>query len=341
MPGNRARVIHLRLRSAYLDTLCEDDYMLILPKSEEELRAVRDRLGVKTFSECEITQLNSPLRALEEMDYEGDVSLMNDIGWAVEKALDEDQEGRLLAAVLDAFQKEGPQRIKERIEHRHCYTLLSQDICNEEGYGKYCFYQRPDLVNAELAPYVDFKKYGVAMLQQHPVHPTSRGWLIPEPGSMKIYMPLSCKTEDGTELDAEDMAGYEQEIAGRIAYDTHRYLPQNGLMETSRLPDNIKKQVKSVFPAVEVRGGELWGCLRIKKLGWIAQADLDTLAGEWQKELEYGWGKHFCQQDIRAGGGRLYVNFCEKNEDYRFFSEQEMKEMEQSHWLDAPSQTLA
>ncbi len=336
---SKSQVIRLQLRSAYLDTLCEDDYILILPKTDEELRAVRDQLGVKTFSECEITQMNSPLRVLEKMDYADDVSLMNDIGWAVEKALNEDKEGSNLLVVLEAFGKEGPQQLKERIEHRHCYMLLSQDN-SEEGYGKWCFSQRPALLSADLAPYIDFKKNGAAMLQQHPAYSTSEGWLIPEPGSFKIYMPLACKTEDGIELDAEDMAEYEQEIADRITFDIGTYLPANGFIERSRLPDTIKKQVDSVYPTVETHGGELWGCLRIYKRGWITQADLDALSGEWKNELEHGWGEHFRQEDIRVVGGRLYVDFCKENEDYRFFSEKEIREMDRSHWLDHSAQAL-
>lgn len=336
----KSQVIRLQLRSAYLDMLCEDDYVLTLPKTDEQLRTVRDRLGVKTFSECEITQLNSPLRVLEEMDFSGNVSLMNGITWAIERALEQDGEGSILLAVLEAFGKEGPRQLKERIEHRDCYTLLNRDICSEEGYGKYYFFQQPNIVNKELTPFIDFQKYGAAMLQKHPVYPTSAGWLVPEPGYCKIYMPLACKTEDGTGLHAGQMAAYYQEISDRLAYDTGKYLPASGLAEHSRLPDSIRRQVLSVFPAVEVHGGELWGCLHIKKQGWIPKTEMDVLANEWRNELEYGWGRHFRQQDIRTEDGTLYVDFCERNGDYRFFSEKEMREMEQSCWMDTPSQTL-
>lgn len=335
----KSQIIRLQLRSAYLDTLCEDDYVLALPRTEKQLRTVRDRLGIKTFSECEITQINSPLRVLEELDYEGDVSLMNKITWAIENALEQDGEGSVLLAVLEAFQKKGPQQLKEYIEHRDCYTLLNRDICNESGYGKYCFYHQLSIVNKELLPFIDFKKYGASMLQEHPVYPTAEGWLVPEPGECKIYIPMAGQTDNGDKLDARQMAAYYQEVSDRLDYDVEKYLPANGLLDGTRLPGEITRQIRSVFPTVEVRGGELWGCLRIRKQGWIPDAEMDALINEWGNMLETGWGKHFREQDIRIEGGSLNVNFCEKNEHYRFFSEKEMAEIEQqTKWLDAPSQ---
>lgn len=345
MRDRQAQVIRITLRSDFLNACCEDDYILTLPKTDEQLRAARDRLGVKTFGECEIIQTDSPLRMLTKLDYHGDVSLMNGIARAVAKAVEQEDSGSLLFAVLEAFESADACELKEHIEHLDCYELLPKELCKEESYGERFFFQSPSAkhVGDEMIPYIDFEKYGMAMMEKNGVHAGDTGWLSPKVGGFKIYMPLTGRMEGSyyqSRLNGDSLTMYDDKIAGRIASDITEHLPPNGLIADSKLPDTIKNKVLSVLPTVEVRNDALWGCLQIAKVGWITESELSALCDEWYNQLKFGWGDHFRTQGIRCGDGSLYINFWHESNDYRFFSEKEMTELErQTGWLDDSFQT--
>lgn len=117
LPDDQVQIMRVTLRSDFLNACCEDDYILTLPKTDEQLRAARDRLGVKTFGECEIIQADSPLRVLADLEYHGDVTLMNGIARAAAEAMEQDGGGPRLLATLDVYKDADARELKERIEN--------------------------------------------------------------------------------------------------------------------------------------------------------------------------------------------------------------------------------
>lgn len=317
----------------------EEPYVLKLPQTDEQLRAVRECLGVKTFGECETLWIDSPLRVLNAFSYDGNISLMNDLAKVAAQAFNGGNDSTmLLLAALNAFHYTGPYVLKEYLEHLNCYELLPEEYCTPETYGKHLLHhssQTDDIhIDESLWPYINYDKYGQEMMKKNNIIITDLGWLAPKASTCKLYMPLACKTGTGYELDAQEMALFFKQISEQIGCDVKNSLGTRGLSSPNISAYYTVGQVLSVFPGVEVQNGELWGCLNITKLGWIPEKEWEAKKDEWEDQLKYGWGEHIRAQGIVCKEGVLYLDFCVENGECRFFSEKEMQEMwEQTDWL--------
>ena len=337
--GWQMAMIRVALHSDLTYQSGEDAYILKLPQTDEQLRAARERLGVKTFGECEVQWIDSPLRVLNELSYGGDISLMNELAKSAAQAINGgDESTLLLLAALDAFRHAGNTVLKECLEHLDCYELLPEEYCTPEAYGKHSLYYLPMMddihVDEKFWPYIDYGKYGRAMMKENRIQVTAIGWLMPKAGFCKLYMPLTCKTDSGFELDRQEMALFAREIAGQIGNDVKNTLGPRGLKSITATEYYAVSRVLSVIPSVEVQNGELWGCLRIAKLGWIPENEWETLTESWFNQLQSGWGEHIRAQGITCRNGVLRLGFCEENNAHHFFSEKELTDMdEHTDWV--------
>lgn len=317
----------------------EDAYILKLPQTDEQLRAAREHLGVKTFGECEVQWIDSPLRALNELSYDGDISLMNALAKSAAQAFNGGYESTmLLLAALDAFRYNGKDALKECLEHLDRYELLPEEYCTPEAYGKHVFYfspQRDDVhVDESMWPYIDFEKYGRALMEENRIHITELGWVVPKVSTCKLYTPLTCKTSSGYELDAEEMVLFRKEIAGQIDIHVKNTLGPKGLTSSTASAYYPVGRVLSVLPGVEVQNGELWGCLSITKRGWIPEKEWEVLTRSWYNQLKSGWREHIRIQGVACAQGDLFLDFCNGNSEHRFFSEKELEDMgEHTDWV--------
>lgn len=332
--GQKA-IIRVGLCSDFTYLCGMDDYILTLPKTEEELREVRERLGVKDFGECETVWMDSPLQSLLEVPYGGDVALMNSFAKASIQAIEKgSQSTLLLLAALEAFQSEDAYELEEQIEHLDCYELFPDEYCTPEAYGRFWFYHSPAAnyidVDKMLLPYIDFAAYGQRMMEQNDVIVTDLGWISPKIQECKLYLPLEAYLEyayEEHELDAGDMVSYRQPISECLEADREKHLTPAGFIAESKQPEPVKNKVISVIPAVEEVNGELWGCLKIVKQGWIAEKDWAALCDEWEEQLKNGWGRQFAKQPIPCAQGTLHVYFDNSYDEFRFFSAREVAEM--------------
>lgn len=317
----------------------EKEYILKLPQTDEQLRAIRERLGVKAFGECEILWVDSPLRVLNDLSYDGDVSLMNDLAKAAAQAVNGGYEStRLLLAALDVFRYSGKYVLKECLEHLQCYEMLPEEFCTPEAYGKVLYrYSAQTCHNhtdETIWPYIDYAKYGRAMMDANGIRVTDIGWLIPKASTCKIYMPLTCKTGSGYDLDAHEMALFCKQIAEQIESDVKNTLGPKGLTSPTNSAYYAVGRVLSVVPGVEVQNGELWGSLNISKRGWIPENEWDTLIESWYSQLQSGWGEHIRTQGVVCGDEVLYLCFCDESAEHHFFSKRELEDMEaQADWV--------
>ena len=337
--GWQMAMIRVALHSDLTYQSGAEPYVLKLPQTDEQLRAVLERLGIKTFGECEILWVDSPLRVLKTLSYDGDISLMNDLAKVAAQAFNGGNDSTmLLLAALDAFRYNGKDVLKECLEHLDRYELLPKEYCTPEAYGKHLLYCSPltnDVhVDESMRPYIDFEKYGRAMMKKNNIIITDIGWLAPKVSSCKLYMPLSCKTGTGYELDAQEMALFYKQIHEQIGSDVKGAMGARGLSSSTISAYYTVGRVLSAFPGIEVQKGELWGCLNITKLGWIPEKEWESKKAEWREQIKYGWGEQIRTQGIVCKEGTLYLDFWDEDVGHRFFSEKELEEMEaQTDWL--------
>ena len=76
----------------------------------------------------------------------------------------------------------------------------------------------------------------------------------------------------------------------------------------------LDHKVRSVFPSVENRGGELYGVMTVNSYGEMSKEELISLTDEITGQLSDGWGESFEQNEIRLDGCKYFISFW--NSDY-------------------------
>lgn len=155
----------------------------------------------------------------------------------------------------------------------------------------------------------------------------------------KLYCPLYVVAEppdydsDMFEVPASQLAKYADNINKKIkATLTDDDEKLRGLIAWTDDPD-LDHKVRSVFPSVENRGGELYGVMTVTSYGELSNAELIFLTDEITGQLSVvahihvknswesvvcattsGWGESFEQNEVRLDGCKYFISFW--NSDY-------------------------
>ena len=136
----------------------------------------------------------------------------------------------------------------------------------------------------------------------------------------KLYCPLYVVAEppdydsDMLEIPASQLAKYADIINKKIKStlnDEDEKL--RGLIAWTDDAE-LDHKVRSVFPSVENRSGELYGVMTVNSYGELSKVDLISLADEITGQLSDGWGESFEQNEVRLDGCKYFISFW--NSDY-------------------------
>ena len=87
---------------------------------------------------------------------------------------------------------------------------------------------------------------------------------------------------------------------------------------------DITQKVFSAKPFVEVRDGDLYGCVLLKHFGDLDKADLVSVSDYISGQLSDGWGESYEQHEISIGDEDIYVSFWDSSDEYFLKPESEV-----------------
>ncbi|MDE7278700.1 MAG: hypothetical protein K2N26_03120 [Oscillospiraceae bacterium] len=137
----------------------------------------------------------------------------------------------------------------------------------------------------------------------------------------RLYCPLKITVDDHD--DSADLyespsccyTEYEDKINEKIRQSFDYDENERGLVTWCDDKD-ITQKVFSAKPFVEVRDGDLYGCVLLKHFGDLDKADLVSVSDYISGQLSDGWGEGFEQHEISAGDEDIYVSFWNIGDEY-------------------------
>lgn len=138
----------------------------------------------------------------------------------------------------------------------------------------------------------------------------------------KLYCPLKITVDnhDGSadlyETPSNYYTEYEDKINKKIQQSFDYDEQERGLL-TWCDDEDITRKVFSAKPFVEVRDGDMYGCVLLEHFGDLDKADLVSVSDYISGQFSDGWGEGFEQHEISIGDKDIYVSFW--NMDYEYF----------------------
>ena len=137
----------------------------------------------------------------------------------------------------------------------------------------------------------------------------------------RLYCPLKIIVDDHDdsadlyESPSECYIDYEDKINEKIRQSFDYDENERGLVTWCDDKD-ITQKVFSAKPFVEVRNGDLYGCVLLEHYGDLDKADLVSVSDYISGQLSDGWGEGFEQHEISAGDEDIYVSFWNSGDEY-------------------------
>ena len=155
----------------------------------------------------------------------------------------------------------------------------------------------------------------------------------PELTELKLYCPLVISMEPQMELGEDEEEPYE--ISGNAASIFEAYVSEavhlsmtaespRGLMDYHNGSPEVNDKVYSMYPAVEVRNGELTGVCILQLKAPLSSAELNEVREEAIGQFSDGWGEGFEQNAIQTPHGDMYISFWNSSRNNALKTEQEM-----------------
>lgn len=325
----------------------EKTLSVALPASEEKLEVAAKNLGVQDLGHCvpeEVTAREWELvdhlpLTLDVRGLNAYVRLLKEEG-----VLDSDEKRKKLCAALEA---ELPENMDEAIEiaaNLDRYSILPGEIREPSSYACHVLADWIYQFDSRLGIYIDYEGYGKSRMQADGVVETNYGLvvrkdrplrLLPEElTTVRLFSPLTGSLypraewgnamECSQEYSPEDLAAFDEQIAGMVREDTKEMQEKGGLAEylDNRL---LRRKVESMTPAVELWQDQLWGVLEIQAHGNLTESELKALTEEWSGQASDGWGEGFEQKPLQIQEGELYVSFWNSGDDFFIKTEEELK----------------
>ena len=157
---------------------------------------------------------------------------------------------------------------------------------------------------------------------------------LPEPVTMKLYMPLSADAFERNEWgDMEDtpvsltdyeILSHEDAIISALVKYRMPEDAERGIMHWYHEDDAVNNKVKSCVFTAEARNGKLWGVAECRVVGELSPTELDTLKEYISGQASDGWGEGFEQREIEThDGGDMYVHLWSFDRSWSIETEQE------------------
>lgn len=137
----------------------------------------------------------------------------------------------------------------------------------------------------------------------------------------RLYCPLKITVNnhddsaDLYETPSHYYTEYEDKINKKIQQSFDYDEQERGLV-TWCDDEDITRKVFSAKPFVEVRGGDLYGCVLLEHYGDLEKADLVSVSDYISGQLSDGWGEGFEQHEISIGDEDIYVSFWDSGDEY-------------------------
>ena len=145
----------------------------------------------------------------------------------------------------------------------------------------------------------------------------------------RLYCPLKITVDghDGSadlyETPSHYYTEYEDKINKKIQQSFDYDEQERGLVTWCGDKD-ITQKVFSAKPFVEVRDGDLYGCVLLKHFGDLDKADLVSVSDYISGQLSDGWGESYEQHEISIGDEDIYVSFWDSSDEYFLKPESEV-----------------
>ena len=157
--------------------------------------------------------------------------------------------------------------------------------------------------------------------------------LLPEPTTMKLYMPLTADAyyyneygdmeDESYPLDGRELLSHQGDILEALAKYRMPEEAERGLMHWYGENDSVDDKVQSVSFTVEKREGKLWGVAECKVVGPLTPEELSILKDYISGQASDGWGEGFEQREIDIGDGDMYVHFWSFDDNWEIRTEDE------------------
>lgn len=167
--GSEDYIFRLRIENADKKTV------ICLPADEEYIQAQKSLLGVASFNECELCEVQSLIPNLHDaISTAGQIEDMNTLAHAVKK-LEESGQLHKFKAVMNYTACQDMDEALVYIEKLSDYDLCTSIICAAD-YGKYIMNQKNNTVTeSELDKYFDFERFGFDRISEDDVVITPYG----------------------------------------------------------------------------------------------------------------------------------------------------------------------
>lgn len=145
----------------------------------------------------------------------------------------------------------------------------------------------------------------------------------------RLYCPLKITVDnhddsaDLYETPSHYYTEYEDKINKKIQQSFDYDEQERGLV-TWCDDEDITRKVFSAKPFVEVRNGDLYGCVLLKHFGDLDKADLVSVSDYISGQLSDGWGESYEQHEISIGDEDIYVSFWDSSDEYFLKPESEV-----------------
>jgi len=135
---------------------------------------------------------------------------------------------------------------------------------------------------------------------------------------------LMVEGEDAGNLFGSDLVQYKEEIMEAIEREESPGEEARGLMRYFDRDRDVARNVLFAYPKVTEINGELYGALMCKIIEPLTEEEVGILKDYWTGQMSDGWGESFEQHPIKVENGEIYVSFWNSGKNWSVMTEEEL-----------------
>lgn len=130
--------------------------------------------------------------------------------------------------------------------------------------------------------------------------------------------------EDEGELYGSDLVQYAEQITEAIEGEELVGEEARGLMHYYDRSQEVAGKVLSAYPKVTEINGVLYGVLECKIIDTLTEKEINLLKDYWTGQMSDGWGEGFEQRNIEVENGEIFVSFWNGGNGWSVMTEEEL-----------------